>query len=119
VFEHDSPGLGATQMASIKRLAEKVRGMPTVIEIHGHSSKAESSRDPQHGFDLSYERARSVSRALQENGIPARRIKIVAAGDNDPLKGHPIDASDDAPNRRVEIRVTDRMAVGQVRSEDF
>jgi len=117
VFDHDSSTLAETELASIRRLIEKVRGMPTMIEIHGHSSKEESSRDPQNGFDLSYQRARSVSRILQENGIPARRIKIVAAGDNDPLKGHPIDARDDAPNRRVEIRVTDRMAVGQVRSE--
>ena len=36
---------------------------------------------------------------------------------HDPLQGHPDDAGDDALNRRVELRLTDRLAVEEVRME--
>ncbi|MCH2145428.1 MAG: OmpA family protein [Phycisphaerales bacterium] len=116
-FSHDTESLGDAARASIERVAEQIRGLPTMIEIHGHASHAEASRDVQAGLDLSYQRARMVAKALVDNGIPWKRIQIVAAGHHDPIQGHPDDAGDDAQNRRVELRLTDRLAVEEVRME--
>jgi outer membrane protein OmpA-like peptidoglycan-associated protein len=116
-FAHDDGALSAAAMASIERVAEQIRGLPTMIEIHGHASHGESTHDVQAGIDLSYQRARTVAGALVDSGIPWRRIQIVAAGDHDPLQDHPNDSDDDGLNRRVELRLTDRLAVEEVRME--
>jgi outer membrane protein OmpA-like peptidoglycan-associated protein len=58
-----------------------------------------------------------VARELVDRGIAWRRIQIVAAGDHEPIEGHPLNTDDDAPNRRVELRLTDRLAVDDIRTE--
>lgn len=116
-FAHDSEGLSTSARDAITRIADQIRGLPTMIEIHGHASRAEASRDVQAGIDLSYRRALVVARELAERGIDWRRIQLVAAGDNDPIEGHPDGDADDAPNRRVDLRLTDRLAVDDIRTE--
>lgn len=116
-FAHDAEGLTGPARDAIERIAEQIRGLPTMIEIHGHASRAESSRDVQAGIDLSYRRALVVARELVDRGIAWRRIQIVAAGDHEPIEGHPLNTDDDAPNRRVELRLTDRLAVDDIRTE--
>ena len=67
--------------------------------------------------DLAYRRAKAVRRCLVDNGIASRRLEISAMGANDPLNLHPSNPDEDAPNRRVELRVTDRVAADPVRTE--
>ena len=87
------------------------------IEIHGHASSGEVGRDTEGGLALSFERAMTVGRALADDGIEWRRMEFVAAGDHDPFNSHPANSVDDAPNRRVEVRVTNRTATDPVRTE--
>ena len=116
-FAHDSEHLTDEGMERIQRLARQVRGLPMIIEVHGHASRGEAGNDTEAGLELSFERAMAVSRALAADGVNWRRIEIVAAGDNEPFTDHPSNSIEDAPNRRVEIRVTNRHAVDPVRTE--
>ena len=54
---------------------------------------------------------------VAKGGGAAARMEFVAAGNNDPFNSHPVDSADDAPNRRVEVRVTNRAATDPVRTE--
>lgn len=116
-FAHDSEHLTDEGMDRIQRLARQVRGLPMIIEVHGHASRGEVGNDTEAGMELSFERAMAVSKALVADGIDWRRIEIVAAGENEPFTDHPSNSIEDAPNRRVEIRVTNRHAGEPVRSE--
>lgn len=116
-FGHDTDYLTDQARVSLSKLAKQVRGLPMKIEIHGHASSGEVGRDSEAGLALSFERAMTVGRALAEHGIEWRRMEFVAAGNNDPFNSHPVDSADDAPNRRVEVRVTNRAATDPVRTE--
>ena len=115
-FAHQEDELTDEARSRLARLGRQVRGMPMIIEVHGHASTGEAGNQEQAGLELSFERSMEVARALAEAGVEWRRIKIVAAGDNSPLSAHPSDSTEDAPNRRVEVRVTNRNATEAVRS---
>lgn len=116
-FADGSDRLTDRAREALARLAEEMRGLPTKIDIHGHASQEETGRDVEHGLDLAYRRAKAVRRCLVDNGIASRRLEISAMGANDPLNLHPSNPDEDAPNRRVELRVTDRVAADPVRTE--
>ena len=116
-FAHDADHLTDRARQSLKSLANQVRGLSMMIEIHGHASNGEAGHDSEDGLTLSFSRAMTVARALADQGIAWRRMEIIAAGDHDPFNSHPIDSADDAPNRRVEVRVTNRTAEDPVRTE--
>lgn len=115
-FAHQEDELTDEARTRLVRLSRQIRGMPTIIEVHGHASTAEASHEEQVGLELSFERSMKVARALAESGVEWRRIKIIAAGDHSPQRAHPSDSLEDAPNRRVEVRVTNRDATQPVRS---
>ncbi|MFZ8924359.1 MAG: OmpA family protein [Candidatus Puniceispirillaceae bacterium] len=61
-------------------------------------------------WDLSTERALSVVRYLNQQGLPANRLAAAGYGEYQPL-----DASDSAnarrKNRRIELKITQRVAI--------
>ena len=61
-------------------------------------------------WDLSTERALSVVRFLNQQGLPANRLAAAGYGEFQPL-----DAADDEDirrkNRRIELKITQRVAV--------
>jgi outer membrane protein OmpA-like peptidoglycan-associated protein len=116
-FAHETDYLTDSAMQSLAALATQVRGLSMKIEIHGHASNGEAGNNAEGGLSLSFRRAMIVARALADEGIAWRRMEIIAAGDHDPFNSHPVDSVDDAPNRRVEVRVTNRTAEDPVRSE--
>jgi outer membrane protein OmpA-like peptidoglycan-associated protein len=81
---------------------------PTVIKIHGHTdiqrfagkSKAESDRL---NWQLSEDRAASVSSALTQRGVPSSRIRTQGYGYSQPAQG--FSKRHLSKNRRVEIEV--------------
>ena len=115
-FAHQEDALTDEARSRLARLGRQVRGMPMIIEVHGHASTGEAGHEEEAGLTLSFDRSMKVARALAESGVEWRRIKIVAAGDNSPVSAHPSDSIEDAPNRRVEVRVTNRNATEPVRS---
>ena len=115
-FAHQEDELTDESRSRLARLGRQVRGMPMIIEVHGHASTGEAGNQEQVGLELSFERSMEVARALAEAGVEWRRIKIVAAGSNSPVSAHPSDSTEDAPNRRVEVKVTNRNATQAVRS---
>jgi outer membrane protein OmpA-like peptidoglycan-associated protein len=63
-------------------------------------------RDPGRAYQLSYERAMAVAKALVETGMTWPSIRVVACGDADRVVGRTFDKEQDRNNQRVEIVVT-------------
>lgn len=94
--------------ATRQKLAEyaqsQLRGYTTLVEVHGHCSKRPvDDTDFGDHIELSYRRARAVAMALIENGIDARRIRVVAAGTTQPLAPSTPDVAERSRNDIVEI----------------
>ena len=104
------PGSAELTPEALKRLPEIVRqiaGKPNKIEIRAHAaSKPLPKTCPFHNkLDLTYERARRVADYLVQHGIDRSRIRLTAAGDNEPLAdyGDRIDLYED----RAEVYISD------------
>jgi chemotaxis protein MotB len=86
----------------VQRLAAPMKAMPYRISISGHTAASKQTARPNYGpWDLSADRANSIRRILEEEGVPAGNIYMVAGrADTQPL------FPDDpfvAANRRVTI----------------
>ena len=86
----------------IQKLAVPMKSMPYRLSIIGHTSATRGPARPVYGpWDLSADRANSVRRILEEEGVPASHFHMVAGkADTQPL--FPDDAFI-AANRRVTI----------------
>ena len=82
-----------------------------VLQVDGHTDdvpiRAGRYAD---NWDLSTERALSVVRFLNQQGLPANRLAVAGYGEFQPLDGAD---NDDArrKNRRIELKITQRVAV--------
>lgn len=111
--------LGPDADLMVTEIANQVRGHRNKIEVRGHASMELSSVnqlfiDP---MTLSYDRARVVHDRLIQLGIEADRLRIVAAGQHEPIirgKGLPVRP---AENRRVEI-IVQQVTVDQYRAAE-
>jgi len=108
-FKRFSADLKPEGRALLKRLAEKIVGHNTIIQVRGHATREPLPDDSPYfdAMDLSLARARSVAIALQEDGIRPERLRIVGAGQFEPLRSQVYDDERRAENRRVEIVVTE------------
>lgn len=93
---------------------EHIRGTNNIIELRGHAEPMELTVNPSGYPDLwtlSFARARSVMRYLTGDavGLRAQRFRLVAAADHAPLVKRAYTASQQAPNRRVEMVVTESL----------
>ncbi|MBY0382937.1 MAG: flagellar motor protein MotB [Xanthobacteraceae bacterium] len=86
----------------IRRIAGPLRSSPLRVAITGHTSSNFVSPRPSYGaFDLSADRANTVRRILEDEGLPGSHIYSVSGrGDSEPL--FPDDPAL-AANRRVTI----------------
>jgi chemotaxis protein MotB len=86
----------------VQRLAPALKGLPYRIAISGHSAASKLSGKPGYGsWDLTADRANAIRKILEEEGVPAANIFMVAGrADTQPL--FPDDPSI-AANRRVTI----------------
>lgn len=102
MFDVDSYALKASTKANLDKMAETMKEYEkTEIVVMGHT---DSTGSDDYNQKLSENRAASVSRFLQQNGITATRLTTKGFGEQKPV------ASNDNPsgreqNRRVEIAI--------------
>ncbi len=93
-------------------IAQKIPGdINWILQVDGHTDNVpiRAGRYADN-WDLSTERALSVVRYLNQQGLPANRLAAAGYGEYQPL-----DASDSAnarrKNRRIELKITQRVAI--------
>lgn len=93
-------------------IAQKIPGdINWILQVDGHTDNVpiRAGRYTDN-WDLSTERALSVVRYLNQQGLPANRLAAAGYGEYQPL-----DASDSAnarrKNRRIELKITQRVAI--------
>jgi outer membrane protein OmpA-like peptidoglycan-associated protein len=98
MFDVNSATIKPGAYADLDRVATVLRDYPeTRIQVAGHTDKTGSETYNQ---DLSVRRAQAVKSALVQRGVADFRIDTIGFGEAMPI------SSEDAMNRRVEIRIT-------------
>ncbi|MCB0359805.1 MAG: OmpA family protein [Bdellovibrionales bacterium] len=100
LFAFDSYELTGRAQDTIREIAEVVRGVQQRhIAVEGHT---DSIGTVTYNKRLSTDRAQSVARALERNGVEGRRISVYGFGEGRPIATNNTDAGR-ARNRRVEV----------------
>jgi outer membrane protein OmpA-like peptidoglycan-associated protein len=102
MFDVDSYALKASTKANLDKMAETMKEYDkTEIIVMGHTDATGSD---EHNQKLSENRAASVSRFLQQNGITAKRVTTKGFGEQKPVASNN-SVSGREQNRRVEIAI--------------
>lgn len=100
LFEFNSDVLSPYASDTIGQIGEVLKGVSgRTIAVEGHT---DSIGTVQYNKDLSQRRARSVSNALQREGIPSGQMEVRGYGEGSPIATNNTDAGR-ARNRRVEV----------------
>jgi outer membrane protein OmpA-like peptidoglycan-associated protein len=98
MFDYNSSVIKPGGMNEISRVANVLNNYPqTTIRVEGHT---DSKGSEAYNQTLSEQRAMSVQNALIQQNVDSRRITTLGFGESMPI------SSDDAANRRVELRIT-------------
>lgn len=102
MFDVDSYALKASTKANLDKMAETMKEYDkTEIIVMGHTDATGSD---EYNQKLSENRAASVSRFLQQNGVTAKRVTTKGFGEQKPLASNNT-VSGREQNRRVEIAI--------------
>ncbi len=93
----------------IRKLASKIVGQNTVINIRGHATLEPIPPDSPYrdAMELSMARARAVADELQDSGVRPERLRVIGVGNYEPLVSQAYTEERMSLNRRVEIIVTE------------
>ncbi|MEM9353827.1 MAG: flagellar motor protein MotB [Planctomycetota bacterium] len=107
-FEEDATLLTEANKWSLQRIIEQIAGKPQKIEVRGHASRKPMGQETefQDAYDLAYARCRSTRQFLIEQGIDPSRIRLTAAGSNEPLYTG-VDRDRLKLNSRVQVMMWD------------
>ncbi|QNN23887.1 flagellar motor protein MotB [Planctomycetales bacterium ZRK34] len=112
-FEPGSARLMDSVKDQLNAVAEAIRGQNNKVEIRGHCSNDDlpAGASPQDFWQLSYQRALAVEQYLTAPpcNIDARRLRVVACSNYEPLAQRVYDPSQVAVNRRVEVIATEAL----------
>jgi outer membrane protein OmpA-like peptidoglycan-associated protein len=98
MFDFDSAIIKPGGMNEIARVAKVLNQYPhTLLRVEGHTDQVGPEDYNQR---LSERRAEAVQNALIQQNVDPRRISAIGYGESQPI------SSEDAVNRRVEIRIT-------------
>ncbi len=108
LFESGSANLDAKGQQVLSKVASKVEGSPSLVEVVGHTDnlrirKSLASRYPSN-WELGGARAASVVRLLQQEGVSGERLRATSVAEFDPVLPNVSDANR-SRNRRIEIRL--------------
>lgn len=95
-----------------KRIASAVvsfKGVRCIMEVRGHVSAKEAREHPLESMKMSFGRSMAVARAMCEEGIEWRQLRIVSCSDNDRLIPLAYDESTQVENARVEVFPTNEV----------
>ena len=106
LFADGSARIGRGDLEIIRQVYNGYRARGGRIHVVGHASSRTRNLDQAShqlaNFSISYERAGSVSEALQRLGVPPEAIVVTAMSDQEPSFFEVMPAGE-AGNRRVEI----------------
>jgi flagellar motor protein MotB len=105
-FADGAVELNSAGESAAREIAGKLKGPKFVIEVRGHASAAESVAGVEVGMSISHRRALAVATALNKDGIPWSRMRLVACADGDRLTPIAYDEAGHRSNQRVEVLVT-------------
>lgn len=108
-FSESSASIGDVGKDAIAQLLPLLKGHNLIIEVRGHVSASESFGRTDKGMQLSYERSLAVAKAIADEGVPWRQIRLIAACDGERLVPKAYDAAQHQTNQRVELIVTDQV----------
>lgn len=98
-FDFDQDIIHENDMASLRTQIDYLVAHNTKVRVEGNTDERGSK---EYNIALGYRRAKAVSRALQQGGVPSNRIKIVSFGEEKPIAiGH--DENSWQCNRRVDL----------------
>ncbi len=101
-FDFDSFELKQESLSSLRRLKQFLRENPMVsIPITGHTDSLGSD---EYNLRLSLQRAQSVLRYLEDEGIDPGRIQVVGKGFREPMVPN-TNAANQALNRRITVSI--------------
>lgn len=112
-FEPGSADLSDVARTQLKRIMKPIKGYNTIIELRGSATEGEVGRGSPGPYKdvwkLSEARAEAVMHYLTSSavGIKADRFRLVADGANEPLVERAYSIQKQAPNRRVEVIVSE------------
>ena len=100
LFDLDSDQLKPPQQAHLSRIAEGLRRVGIDgVRVEGHT---DNSGTPEYNLRLSERRAQAVSRALEQAGMAASRLRVKGHGSTKPIADNQTEAGR-AKNRRVAL----------------
>jgi len=110
IFEQDSVTLTDLAKRQLHQIADKIRGENNKVEVRGHAAAGEVGNDPDELWMLSVRRAKTVMDYLtDEAGIRRERIRLIGNADYEPLRRRVYNQLQQAPNRRVEVIVSEAL----------
>jgi len=103
LFATDSSNLNVNLRSDLFVLAENLNKYPnSIVTVTGHTDNTGSAA---HNQLLSQDRAQSVASVLTMGGVSGSRLRIVGAGEDQPIASNAT-AGGRAQNRRVDITIT-------------
>ena len=103
LFATDSAALNTNLRSDLFVLAESLNKYPnSTITVTGHTDNTGSAG---YNRDLSQRRAQSVASVLRTGGVAAGRMRVVGAGESQPIASNQTSAGRQQ-NRRVDITIT-------------
>jgi chemotaxis protein MotB len=114
-FEPGSADLTEYGRQQLRDVVEEfqIRGTNNIIEIRGHAASMELAENPRFSdlWQLSYARAKAVMdyQTGDEVGLKPDRFRLIANADREPLARRAYSTTDQEPNRRAEVIVTDSL----------
>jgi chemotaxis protein MotB len=99
--------------AELARFAKLLAGRRNVVLIRGHAASTRLPADSQWSSldELSFARAQTVHGILLAEGLDDRVFRLEAVGDREPIDSRAMSEQALAEHRRVDIILTERMAV--------
>lgn len=126
-FEPGSADLSNEAKAKLMKIAELMRGWNNIVELRGHAASMELAGLVGHRSkykdlrDLSFARARAVMDFLTSDPVSLRpdRFRLIANGDREPLIRKRFTSSEQEPNRRVEVFVSEALMQDYAQARDI